>query len=484
MATGKIAGLTGLDGLAQADLVRRGEMSAAEALEAAEARAAAVNPRINAIVRPMPDEARASVAAGVPAGPFHGLPFLLKDLATHYKGVPTSGGSILARDAPVDHHTVLTERFLAAGCVVFGKTNTPEWGSLGTTEPLLWGPTRNPWDPEHSSGGSSGGSAAAVAARIVPVAHGNDGAGSIRIPASCCGLVGLKPTRGRISLGPDVGESLNGMTNEGVMSVTVRDTAAMLDATAGPTPGDPYRAPPPERPWSREVGAPVGRLRIAATRRSLVGSTLHPDCVAAVDDAMKLLADLGHEVVEDAPPLDAEIWRTYYMRFWPQGVGRTLHRYDRQNGWAPGTAASRSDPVNRLFYSLAMQVKAVDYTTDLAWFHGVARAFARWQHEGRYDVWLTPTLGTPPPRLGHWNPDGVTTEAFLDRFLEFLPFTPFANMNGTPAISLPLHWNAAGLPVGTMFGAAPGEEGLLIRLAAQLEEARPWRDRLPPIRAT
>ncbi|MCP4667725.1 MAG: amidase, partial [Deltaproteobacteria bacterium] len=297
----KLEDLALLDATAQADLVRRKEVKASELVEAAIDRIERVNPELNAVVTPMYDEARDAVKAGPTDGPFAGVPFLLKDLLAAYKGVRMTLGSTLMRDFVPDHDSELVRRLKRAGLVIVGKTNTPEFGILPTTEPRLFGPCRNPWDRERTTGGSSGGSAAAVAAGMVPMAHGNDGGGSIRIPASCCGLFGLKPTRGRNPLGPDFGDIMGGLVAEHAITRSVRDSARLLDATSGPDVGDPYWAPPAERPFAQEVGADPGRLRIAFTVEATTGVEIHADCVNAVKDAAGLCAELGHEVVEAAP---------------------------------------------------------------------------------------------------------------------------------------------------------------------------------------
>ena len=467
------------DAVGLAERVARGEVTPSELLEAAMHRAEALNPALNAIVRPMHDEARRRVRDGLPDGPLRGVPFLIKDIGANYAGFPTSAGSRLYAHEIKPADSELVRRLKAAGLVIFGKTNTPEFGSLGTTEPLLFGPTRNPWNLDRSPGGSSGGAAAAVAAGIVPAAQGCDGAGSIRIPASCCGVVGLKATRARITLGPDVGESPAGITVPGFVTRTVRDAAAMLDVSAGPMPGDPYVAPPPARPYLEEVTTPPGRrLRIALTDRSLIGTALHPDCAAAARDAGELCAGLGHEVVEDAPPLDGETYHTFYRRFWLLIAGRQVHRANRARG-GNGGAEAEVEPFNRYCYEEGLKIRAHDYLSDVEWFHGMGRAFARWMIEGGYDVWLTPTLGAPPPPLGHFDARRWGGATVLDRFVEFLPFTPLCNMTGQPAISLPLYRNGDGLPVGTQFAGPYGDEATLLRLAAQLEQVRPWPQ--PPL---
>jgi len=456
--------------------IAAGELSAGEALEEAISRTEAVDARLNAVTRTLYDEARAEVAAGLPEGPFTGVPFPLKDLSISYAGVPTTGGSRAMMDMPAQRDSELMRRYRAAGMVAYCKTNTPELGSLGTTEPLLFGPCRNPWNPEHSCGGSSGGSAVLVAARAVPIAHATDGAGSIRIPASCCGIFGLKPTRARITMGPDVGEAVGGIANEHAVSISVQDNAALLDATQGGMPGDPYACPPPERPFAKDVGADPGRLRIAFTDRSITGTSLHPDCVAAVQDTAKLLEDLGYDVEEAAPPLDVETFREFYIRFWPFSVARHERRLSR----AAGRPVDRSlfEPFNRYLLEKTDSILAADYLADLAWFHGMSRDFAAFM-EG-YALWLTPTLGHPPPRLGHFDCDAYGGPEVMERFMQFLPFTPFANLTGQPSATLPLHWNAEGLPVGSLLTARYGDEAMLFRVSAQLEEARPWAGRIPP----
>jgi amidase len=469
------------DGLALAALVRGGEVTAAELLEAAIARAEVVNPLINAITLPMYERARAA-AGMLPDGAYRGVPFLLKDIGATVEGVPTSAGSRLFAGKAAAYDSEVTKRLKAAGLVIFGKTNTPEFGSLPTTEPLLFGPTRNPWSLAHSAGGSSGGSAAAVAAGIVPAAHGSDGAGSIRIPASCCGLVGMKPTRARITGAPDVGESIGGISSQGIISLTVRDSAALLDALAGPSPGDPYYATPPVEPYLRSLDVPLPRLKIAMTRHSMIGTVLHPDCIAAAEAAARLCESLGHTVVEDAPPLDGEMFYRLYRRFWPLSAARSIHRVDRARGRAG--AVLETEPFNQYLHEISAGMSALDYIVDLQWFQAATRAFGRWFADNGYDAWLTPTLGMPPPLLGFFDAGTHGGSVVLDRFIEFLPFTPFANMTGQPAISLPLAWNDEGLPVGTQFFGRFGDETTLFQLARELEEAQPWASRLPPVHAT
>jgi amidase len=473
------------DATALADLVRRREASPRELVDAAIARIERLNPRLNAVITPRFDRARAEAASGdIPDGPFRGVPFLLKDLGCHSAGDPYHAGMRLLRDLrwvePSD--TYLAAKFRAAGFVFLGKTNTPELGPLPTTEPEAYGPTRNPWDPDRSPGGSSGGSAAAVAAGMVPVAHANDGGGSIRIPASACGLVGLKPSRGRTSLGPDAGEVWAGMAVEHVVTRSVRDTAAVLDAVAGYMPGDPYVAPPPARPYGDEVGASPGRLRVGLLARVPAGAGLevHPECQRAVDDTGRLLASLGHVVEEAHPPalddpqaLDAALtvvtaWTARDLAYWSARTGRTI---------GPGDV----EPLIWAVADVGRTPTAVDYIRAVEYLQGHTRRLAAWWAEG-FDLLLTPTLFEPPPPLGHFTvrEEPLRGFALAGAFVAFtLPF----NMSGQPAVSLPLHWSPEGLPIGVQLIAAYGREDALLRVAAQLEMARPWRDRLPPIRA-
>lgn len=461
-----------------AALVAKGEVTAAELAEAAIARIEAVNPAVNAVIMPLYDDARAAIADGLPAGPLSGAPFLIKDLYCHYAGKPTTGASALLTDTVAAQDSELMARYRRAGLVTLAKTNLCEFGTLGTTEPVLYGPTRNPWNPEHSSGGSSGGAGAAVASGMVPAAHGGDGAGSIRIPASACGLFGLKPTRARITLGPQLGESLMGIVNEHVLTRSVRDSAALLDATQGPLVGDPYAVPPAADFLAATRRAP-GRLRIALTEHSLLGTPVDDDCVAAVRETAKLCAELGHDVVVDAPALDAERYDAAYRRFWSMTATRSLWSIASARREKPEKLAEQAEPFNQFLFEGGSRILAADYVQDVTWFHGVGRDLGRFL-EG-YDVWLTPTLGSPPPRLGHFDVGKHGGHAVMDRFMQFLAFTTFANMAGLPAMSVPLHWNAEGLPVGSQFTGRYGDEATLFSLAAQLEAARPWAGRRPPI---
>lgn len=470
--------LAEFDLVEQARLVREGEVTSRELVEAALARVAALNPKLNAVILDLGERALEQAKEPRP-GPFSGVPFLIKDLYCHMAGVPTTGASRITRGFVPDRDSELMARYRRAGLITIGKTNLCEFGTLGTTESELFGPTRNPWDLERSSGGSSGGAGAAVASGMVPAAHGGDGAGSIRIPASCCGVFGLKPSRGRITLGPYLGESLAGIVSEHVLSRSVRDSAAVLDVTHGPMPGDPYHAPPPSSAYLTQTEKPSGPLRIAVTDRSIIDTDLHKDCRSVVRETARLCQDLGHEVTFDAPHLDAEGYDRRYRRFWSLTATRAIEAVADARGADPDALAEQVEPFNQYLYAIGRSVRAVQYVQDLAWFHTVGRDIAGFLE--RYDVWLTPTLGSPPPPLGHFDARVHGGERVMDRFIQFLAFTTFANMAGLPSMSVPLFQTAAGLPVGSQFTAAYGGEALLFRLAAQLEEARPWARRRPPL---
>ena len=472
-----------LDAIAQADLVRRKEVTPVELVDAAIARIERVNPRLNAVVTPMYDLARRaaleqSVTTSSLAGPFRGVPFLLKDLGAEYAGVGfTEGSAFLAGHYVSAEDSELVVRLKRAGLIVLGKTNTPEFGILPTTEPRLFGPARNPWDTGRTTGGSSGGSAAAVAAGFVPMAHANDGGGSIRIPASCCGLFGLKPTRARNPLGPHYGDLFSGLVAEHAVTRSVRDSAALLDATAGPEAGDPYWAPPAARPFREEVGADPGRLRIGFTTRAASGVPIHADCVAAVQATARLCAELGHDVVEDAPAVDGELFGQAFITLWSSGCAWTIDDWARRTGRSP--APEEFEPLTWTLAEMGRANGAAAYLLALQDLQRVARDVARFF--ARHDCWLTPTVAEPPLPLGSF--DGTPEDPILGlrRSAAFVPFTPIANVTGQPAMSVPLSWNAEGLPVGVHFVGRFGDEATLFRLAAQLEAARPWAHRRPPL---
>jgi amidase len=486
--------LADLDATAQAELVRRGDASPVELVEAAIERAEAVNPALNAIIRPLYEQAREAAAGEVPDGPFRGVPFLLKDLGAGIAGESMHLGISLLKEidfrSPVDSY--LAERFRAAGLIHIGRTNTPELGILPTAEPRAYGATHNPWDLGRSSGGSSGGSAAAVAAGIVPIAHANDGGGSIRIPASACGLFGLKPTRARISEGPLVGDVMSGLTVEGVVSRSVRDTAAALDAIQGPAPGDPYVAPAPARPYLEEVGVDPGRLRVGLRLDPLDEELeLDPIVVEAAREAGSLLEGLGHEVDLDSPevprapgvdPIES------FMTRWHAGQAATLDQLATVLGREiePGDV----EPLTWAMAEEGRRRNASQYLNAVGLHQALTRLLEDWFERG-HDLLLTPTLGEPPPPLGSFDDSGDDPLRAIRRARLTANFTALFNATGNPAISVPLHTSQhqtggadgapAHLPIGVQMVAPYGREDLLIRLAAQLEQARPWAERHPPV---
>ena len=465
------------DGLALGALVRSGAVSATELMETALAAIERLNPRLNAVTYTMRPQAEAAIAAGLPEGAYVGVPFLLKDLSPTVANVPTTAGSRFFGGVVRPFDTELVRRWKRAGLVMLGKTNTPELGSSGSTEPVATGPTHNPWGLGRSPGGSSGGSAAAVAAGIVPAAHATDGGGSIRGPASCCGLVGLKPTRGRNTLAPDAGEAWQGFVAEHVVSRSVRDSAALLDATAGYYPGDPNIAPTPARPYLQEVDAAPGRLRVGVALREVAGQRFHPDAAAAVAVVARLLADLGHEVEEVSPQYDAPLLLEAFMTFFAAGVGHAIEEHAAATNKVPSPDLIERN--NLWLWEKSKKIGCTDYLRAIAKQNTVTRQFARFFSD--HDIWLTPTMAEPPPPLGHLHADVDDVEEFFRRLWRFNPVQWAYNAAGNPAITLPLHWNAAGLPLGVMLGAGFGAEATLFRVSAQLETAAPWRNRHPPI---
>jgi len=468
-----------LDATAQAELVRSGEVKPIELVDAAIDRIERLNPELNAVITPMYEEARAAATGDLPDGPFTGVPILLKDLLASYAGVRMTLATKLMRDYVPDHDSELVVRLKRAGSIVVGKTNLPELGLMATTEPQLFGPTRNPWDTGRTPGGSSGGSAAAVAAGMVPMAHGNDAGGSIRIPASCCGLFGLKPTRARNSLAPDFGDLQGGLVVEHALTRSVRDSAALLDATSGHVPGDPYWAPPPARPFLDEVGIDPGRLRIAFVTAANDDVSIHPDCVSAVQDAAGLCAKLGHDVSEADwnSFVDGRSTARALHIVWVSSLSFTVESL----GHAVGKEPERDmfEPLTWSLYEEGRNRKAAEYLYAVHVIRKAARRVAAFF--SGCDVLLTPTLGEPPVPLGTFAGTADDPRAGYRRAAGFIPFTPVFNMTGQPAMSVPLYWNEAGLPIGTQFVAGYGNEATLFRLAAQLESARPWADKRPPI---
>ncbi len=485
------------DALGLAELVRAGQVSPAELLDEALARTAAVNPKINAVIHLMEARAREAIAAGLPDGPFRGVPFLIKDLMTAYAGEPMRCGSRLFKDFVPPADEELTRRYREAGLVIFGKTNTPEFGLTNVTEPELFGPTRNPWNLERTSSGSSGGSAAAVAARIVPAANANDGGGSIRTPASNCGLVGLKPSRGRNPTGPQAPDIWWGFIGEHVLTRSVRDCAALLDATAGDYPQQLMKLPPPARPFLEETQREAGRMRIAFSYDPGLGKTLHPENRKALEATTATLDRLGHEVVEVRLPLPPETFIESYAALVSADVAATL----RMAGQLVGREAT-SDDVELATWILAKMGEAqsaADVASAMWTLQGFSRQWLAWSSS--WDVLLTPTVGVPPMPIGAYKlstlqrqglkllgalPSGAllsqrskVVEAFGPVF-EAAPYTMVANVTGQPSMSVPLHWTEDGLPMGMLFTARIGDEATLFRLATQLEQAMPWRDRIAP----
>jgi amidase len=487
------------DALGLAALVRAREVTPRELVEAAIRRIDRLNPRINAVVYRMDDEARRAADAGAGDGPFAGVPFLLKDLLAHYAGTPTTAGSRMLDGFVPDHDSEIVRRFRRAGLIVVGKTNTPEFGLTPFTEPERYGPTRNPWDLSRTTGGSSGGSAAAVAAGIVPMAGGGDGGGSIRIPASCCGLFGLKPTRGRTPTGPDEGELWQGAAIEHVLTRTVRDSAAALDAIAGGDPGAPYIIAPPERPYLDEVSTEPRSLRVAMTSTPLLGHSVHPECVRAVDDAARLLESLGHHVEEAAPTVDRDSFNRAFLTIVCGEVRADLSDAERVTG---RRASSRLvEPPTWALALLGRALGADAFALASRTLQRAAREVGRFFE--RYDVLLTPMLASPPVAIGALQPTpremlairilgaldagGLLRRAGMleqaaEKVFDFIPYAPLFNVTGQPAMSVPLAWSADGLPIGVQCVARFGDEATLFRLAGQLERARPWAARRPEMR--
>ena len=465
------------DAVALAELVRRREVAPAELLEEAIARVERVDPRVNAVVMRWYDRARAEAKGELPEGLLRGVPFLLKDLVLQLAGTRTTNGCRLFEDATADHDSELVARYRRAGLVIFGKTHSPEFGLTTSSESSLFGQTRNPWDLARSPGGSSGGSAAAVAAGMVPLAHASDGGGSIRIPASCCGLFGLKPTRARTPLGPDAGEGWSGMSTLHAVTRSVRDSAVLLDATHGPDLGAPYQAPPPERPWAEETRREPGRLRVALQTETWNGAATHPDCTAAAQDAARLLASLGHEVVPAALVVDRDRLREATLTVIAANLRFALE--DRAAALGRELAAGDVEPMTWLMAASANGRDSTAYARSIRVLHAVGRQVEAFLRD--FDAILTPTLATPPPPLGALSLSNPDLPAYLEVLNQTIGYTQLFNASGHPAASLPLFWNAAGLPIGVQLAARLGDEATLFRVAAQLERARPWAARRPAL---
>lgn len=498
MGMPKFAEYEAYDAVGLATLIQRGEVAPAEVLEACLERIAARNPALNAVVHLSAESARRQLASLERGRPLAGVPFLLKDLLAAEAGQPLTGSCRFLANLVPARDAELVARLRRAGLIFVGKTNTPELGIMGVTEPRWRGPTRNPWQLDHTPGGSSGGSAAAVAARLVPAAHGGDGGGSLRIPASCCGVFALKPSHGRNPLGPEVGEVWAGLVQEHAITRSVRDSAALLDVTCGPDAGAVGMLPPPTEPFLAQVGRPPGRLRIAVTTTSLFGENTHPDCRAAAYDTARLCQELGHEVEEAHPPFDKGALRWAYLAIVAVGTARTIQESARLVG---RPARPRFfEPETWMLGMIGRSLPAHLYQQAIDHVHLARRQLA--EFFTRFDVLLTPTLAYPPVPIGYHRLRPAEEAALavlralpvrrallyaLERMaaerLETTANTMLFNQTGQPAMSVPLFWNATGLPIGTQFAARYGEEALLLRLAAQLEQARGWEHRQPPLLA-
>ena len=470
------------DGLGLADLVARKDVTAKELADTALAAIEKVNPTINAVIQTVPEQAEATIKAGLPNGPFAGVPFLIKEIVLHAKDIKCEMGCALAKGMAPSADTELMSRFRRAGLVLVGTTQTPELGYSPTTEPRFYGPVHNPWDTGRSPGGSSGGSSAAVAAGIVPVAHANDGGGSIRIPASCNGLVGLKPTRHRIPAGPDYGELLFGLAIEFAVTRSVRDAAALLDAVAGADVGAPGLPVPPSDSYSKVVSKPPKPLKIAWTTRPASGASADPDCATAVRETVRLLEGLGHTLVEDAPRYDWDAFLASTHILWMAFLASGVHDIAAATGRTP--SLDNLEAVTLASYEEGKRYTVVDLIGALGHQNTVCRQVSAFFET--VDLLLTPTTAQVAPPLGEINQNraGMTPTEWTRQVFSFCPFTPVFNTTGQPAISVPLHYTESGLPVGVQFAGRFGDEATLLQLAAQLEQARPWKNRRPHVHVT
>ena len=463
------------DGLGLAELVKKKKVKPGELVEAAIVRIERHNPQLNAVVFKAYEEARAKATTNL-SGVFAGVPMLLKDILGDKKGWPTRRGSRFLSAAPSLFDATLVSRFEAAGLIPAGKTNVPEFGIVPFTEPKLYGPARNPWKLDHSTGGSSGGSAAAVAAGIVPLAHANDGGGSIRIPASCCGLVGLKPTRGRNPLGPMFGDLRGGLVAEHVVSRSVRDTAAALDAVAGPEVGDPYAAPPAPSSYLTATKRKPKKLRIAFSTQRLGGSVIDPECKAAAEAAAKLCEKLGHHVEEGMPQVSPDDIGANFAPIWASGLTMVVDIVAKATGKTP--AREEFEGFTWSLYQYGKTITAAQYQLCWASLQRLSRQVAAWQEP--YDAWITPVLTTPPIKIGAIDLEETDLMKAWAPIASYAPFTALQNITGQPAVSLPLAWSKSGLPIGVQFVGRVGEEHVLLQLAAQIEKAEPWSKKRPP----
>jgi amidase len=469
------------DGLGLAELVARKDVTPRELLDAALQAVAKVNPKLNAVLQTLPEMAAAEIRDGLGHGPFTGVPFLIKELILQAKNVRGDMGSKLARGSIAPQDSELMARFRRAGLMLVGTTQTPEFGYNPTTETTLFGPVHNPWDLTRSAGGSSGGSGAAVAAGVVPVAHANDGGGSIRIPASCNGLVGLKPTRDRVPTGPDYADPLCGLAIEFAVTRSVRDAAALLDAVAGPDIGAPSHPVPPARSFQQVLGMPPGRWRIAWTTTPASGEKIDPECVTAVHQTVTLLEELGHTLVEDRPQYDWEMFLQNVHVIWTAFTAASVNTIAAALNRKPGP--DNLEAVTLACYEDGKRYTAVDLLNAMAYGNALSRQVGAFFET--VDVLVTPTIARVPAPLGEINQDrkGMTAMEWTRQVFDYVAFTPLFNSTGQPAISLPLHWSASGLPVGVQFVGRFGDESTLLRLASQLEQARPWAGKRAPVHA-
>ena len=474
--TGAKSSLSDCDGLGLAELVRRREISPAELLDWAIANAEAVDPKINCIAHRHYTQAREQIAAGLAPGAFHGVPFILKDLSVDLAGTVTSSGSLAFKDCRASSDSELVLRYKRAGLVIMAKATSPELGLAYTTESTAFGPTRNPWDLDRSAGGSSGGSAAAVAGGIVPMAHASDGGGSIRVPASCTGLFGLKPSRGRMPFGPGTTERWLGLATAHAVTRSVRDSAALLDATCGMEAGSRYCAPaPPSGSFSAELNLAPGQLRIALLLESPTGSPIDPECAAAARAAAQLCESLGHRVEEASLPLDAGALSSGFLAVIATSVAQALRDRGAERGRP--VSSDEVETVTWLYADRGRETAALSLVDANRAFQRAAIAMSRFLMQ--FDLLLSPTLARPPARLGVLGLSPTDLAEYGGAVSSYSPFTMVANVTGQPSMSVPLHWTREGLPIGTMFTARYGDEGTLLRLAAQLESARPWMRKRP-----
>jgi amidase len=466
------------DGIHLADLIRNKEVTAKELAALVLAGVQKINPAINAVIELYDDRVDKADDLVLPEKPFSGVPFFLKDLGAAEAGKPQDMGSRLAKGYVANTDAYLTTRFKGAGTIILGRTTTPELGLAATTESILTGATRNPWDLGLIAGGSSGGSAAAVAAGILPVAHASDGGGSIRIPAACCGVVGLKPSRGRVSTGPDADERLFGLAQEFVVSRTVRDTAAMMDAVSMPAPGDPYVIIQPRRPYLKEIGAPTGKQSVAFTAKSWTGIEVNSEVADKIKDVARLCGLMGHDVEEATPQIDLESYFSALQVMWGSSLGFACDKLaEIMNRPVDG---DHLEPVTLKFYESSRHYSAADVIAARAALNVARRKIG--QFFQNHDLLLSPTVTQLPVPLGTIDLNHDTgIEHWEYGTAQFNAFTNLSNATGLPAISLPLCQSSTGVPIGMQFMAGFGEEALLIRVASAFEEALPWIDRKPPV---